>query len=55
MKYGKPRRPRKYTEAQIQAVRAWKKFGDLCKELGLTRDAGRYLRDHYFKTPPLQQ
>lgn len=54
MKYGKPRKPRKYTQAQIEAVRKWKTFRNLCRELGITHDAGHYLRTHYYKTPPQQ-
>lgn len=37
-------RPRKLTEDKLQQVLAWKAFGDLCAELGISRSSGNAIR-----------
>lgn len=47
MRNASPRPYRRYTMAQIKAVKGWKCLRDLCRELGIPIHAGRYIREQY--------
>lgn len=44
-------RRRKYSDAKVRALRAWRPFKQLCRELGVNHSSGRKIRKHTYKQP----
>lgn len=44
-------RRRRITDEQLRAIREWKSFKELAKELGLSPKVASWARNHYFKQP----
>lgn len=41
---------RKYTEAQVQAVKQWKPLAQLCREIGVPPRLAQHIRSWNYKT-----
>lgn len=44
--------PRKLTDAQVQKLKEWKPFKELCREIGISVSQGQKVRrGYYYKQP----